>query len=103
MIHKNKVSAIRYFCNLNGYDATSINRIGCGDSSDNIINKFNDGSTILCKEDHNRSRIYSVDTYGISYFLFENKVIGFAVYNPKLDWIKVLNLKRFENCQSNPG
>lgn len=77
------VNDIFYGCQVAGGDYTSVNRIGCGDSSEDIDKKYGRDIRVLCeKSPVNASRVYDGIAFGTRYYLTKNRVVGFMVTTP---------------------
>jgi hypothetical protein len=80
-IRNDIVTFVWTICDSEHYTAT--NGIACGDTGDHIIEQFPNKVRILCAKSTDKSsalkRSYDVIEYGTRYFLYENKVDGFAI------------------------
>lgn len=76
---------VNYDCSQE-YEYTSVSKISCGDSSEQIKKRFGENIRVLChmdKEVRNQLRAYDAIEYGIRYQLFYNKVVGFSIFRPE--------------------
>jgi len=79
------VEDILYDCRKE-YEYTSISKISCGDSSEDIKKRFGNKVRVLChmnKDFRNELRVYDVVDYGIRFQLHYNKVVGINIFKPE--------------------
>lgn len=79
------VESVHYDCTQE-YEYTSVSKIFCGDSSEQIKKRFGENIRVLChmdKEVRNQLRVYDAVEYGIRYQLYYNKVVGFLIFRPE--------------------
>jgi hypothetical protein len=95
-IINNKIDFITQNCSQD-YDYTTVNNIGCKDTGDEILKKFDSDVRVLCDRENadNTRRVYDVVNYGVRYFLSQNVVYGFGIAEPKtlesyigINWVK---------------
>jgi len=79
------VESVHYDCTQE-YEYTSVSKISCGDTSEQVRKRFGENIRVLChmdKEVRNQLRVYDVVEYGIRYQLYYNKVVGFLIFRPE--------------------
>jgi len=83
---KGKVINLTYFCNEKIYDNSSVNGISCGDSGQEITDKFSSKMLVRCLKRGSENdkyvdsiRVFDTPTYGVRYVLIQNRVKGFFI------------------------
>jgi uncharacterized membrane protein YqhA len=79
-IESGRVSGIIYECK-NDTDYMVVNNIFCNDPGEKILKKYDD-VRILCSKDQIKFRVYDAVNYGVRYYVFSNKIVGFYVSKP---------------------
>lgn len=82
MVSNGIVETVEHVCSENSYDDTSLIGIKCEDTGEDVIERFNGLVEVACPDKgekfldpyENTVRIYSVNKFGVQYFLFENHV-----------------------------
>jgi len=93
------VDSVSFDCSQE-YEYSSISQISCGDSSEEINQRFGKNIRVLCRMDkdiRNQYRTYDAVEYGIRYRLYHNKVVGFMIISPeKLSELVGINWSKCE-------
>lgn len=78
MVSNGIVENIEHVCDADTYDGTSLNGVKCEDTGEDLVERFKGLIEVVCPKKgdpyENTVRIYSVNKYGLQYFLFENRV-----------------------------
>jgi len=75
-----KVATIIYKCGI--IDSMTVCGIRCGESGEDIVQKFGNKVSVSQAGDTHLQRFYYVKDWRVTYFLIQNKVTGFAVTEP---------------------
>lgn len=84
-IRQGKVETIEYDCPNSGTDLVFVNTIQCGNTGEQVLEKFGTKLVIKCLTDDTVTfdkdlvRAYDVAKYNTRYLLYQNHVIGFVI------------------------
>lgn len=86
-----KIVRVGYYCDDTKYDSTTVNGISCGSTSQAILDKFGKETEVLCRKGgdeivdpwEHTVRLYLTKKYHVEYYLQQDSVSAFVVFNPE--------------------